>query len=477
MPTRSMSRAVMAVAVLVLAGCGAVPTARPAADLPAAPARWTAPFPASPAQGPDAGGLRWWASFGDPGLTRLVETALAANPDVAGAVAAVAQARAQRDVARASTGPALDASAGVQRAQAGSGAPGTAFRAGLDASWEVDWLGRRAAALRAGEADVAASEAALGQVRLTLAAEVAATYFEWWGWRERLRVARESLAGQLDGLRLTEWRVQAGLASSLDLETARAAVEQTRASLPTLEASARQAMHALAVLTGRPPGAELPDPPLEAPVPPSAWTLPVPADALRQRPDVAAAQARLQAAFARAWQADAARWPTLRLGGTFSLAAPRVSDLFDVGALTRTLAASLAASVFDGGAAQAQARAQTAAAEQARAALAATLLAALRDVENALVALAGDRERLARLQDAVAAAGQAERLAGQRYAAGLIDYRGLLDAQRTLLALQGDLAAARTAWAVDHVRLIKALGGGWTPAGTDREPTTATAPP
>jgi outer membrane protein TolC len=189
----------------------------------------------------------------------------------------------------------------------------------------------------------------------------------------------------------------------------------------------------------------------------------VPADVLRRRPDVAAAEARLQAAFARVRQFEAARWPTLTLGGSLSLSAPRVTDLFDTAAMTRSLVARLAASLFDGGMAQAQVRAQEAAAEQARAALQGVLLAALRDVENALVALAADRQRLDHLQLAVEAATEAEALASQRYRAGLIDYRTLLDAQRTLLSLHNDLVVARTAWATDHVRLIKALGGGWAP--------------
>ena len=139
---------------------------------------------------------------------------------------------------------------------------------------------------------------------------------------------------------------------------------------------------------------------------------------------------------------------------------------------------SLAASVFDGGAARAEVQARQAAAEQARAALASALLGALRDVENALVALAADRERLQRLDAAVAAAAEAESLARQRYAAGLIDYRALLDAQRTLLALQTDRAAAQTAWASDHVRLIKAVGGGWENAArvTEAAATTTATP-
>ncbi|MCX7692092.1 TolC family protein [Tepidimonas taiwanensis] len=463
-----------------LVGCASVPPAGSSVALPKAPAGW-----ANPVDGVVAPTVtateplnHWWATWGDEMLSRLVESALQSNPDVARALAAVAQARAQREVARAGLGPTVQAGADVQRAQRGDASPGNTFRLGLDAAWEVDVWGRRAAALQASEADAAASEAEWAWARVTLAAEVASTYFEWWGARERLRLARESVAAQEESVQLTDWRVQAGLASVLDAQTARAALEQTRASLPALEATARQAQHALAVLTGQAPGTPLPGPAPDLPPALRVPPVPVPAQVLRQRPDVAAAEARLRAAYARVQQADAARWPTLGLEGALSLSAPRVTELFDVAALTRSLAVSLAASVFDGGAARAEVQARQAAAEQARAALASALLGALRDVENALVALAADRERLQRLDAAVAAAAEAESLARQRYAAGLIDYRALLDAQRTLLALQTDRAAAQTAWASDHVRLIKAVGGGWENAArvTEAAATTTATP-
>jgi multidrug efflux system outer membrane protein len=450
-------------AVAVFAGCAVSPTGLPQSDPGVAiPAQWSAAAP-EVTTGAAAIGPRWWATWGDAGLTDWVERALQANTDVAAALAAVAQARALRDVAQAATGPTLGAGASAQRAQTGDAAARTSLGAKLDASWELDLWGRRAQALQAGDADVLASLALLAQVRATLAAEVAITYLEAWGARERLRVTLQSLRAQEETVQLTEWRAQVGLASEMDVQTARAALQQVRANVPALQATARQAQHALAVLTGQLPGSALPQPAGPVPEPPAAWSLPVPADVLRRRPDVAAAEARLQAAFARVRQSEAARWPTLTLGGSLSLSAPRVTDLFDTAAMTRSLVARLAASLFDGGMAQAQVRAQEAAAEQARAALQGVLLAALRDVENALVALAADRERLGHLQAAVAAATEAEALASQRYRAGLIDYRTLLDAQRTLLSLHNDLAAARTAWATDHVRLIKALGGGWAP--------------
>ncbi|MGQ9725121.1 MAG: TolC family protein, partial [Tepidimonas sp.] len=275
-------------AAALLVGCGTAPAGRgdtPAALLLVAPDRWQAGDATAPVD--DRALVHWWSAFGDPVLTQLVEQALQANPDVLAARAALAQARAQRDVTQAGTGISVDARLQAQRAQSGSSAPRNGFRAGLDASWEADLFGRQAAALQASDAEVAASAASLRQARVSLAAEVAATYFDWWGYRERLRVARNNLIAQQEGLQLTQWRVQAGLASRLELESARAAVEQTRAALPALEASARQARFALAVLTGRPPGADVPEPLDAGPTPPAAGALPIPAAVLRQRPDVA----------------------------------------------------------------------------------------------------------------------------------------------------------------------------------------------
>ena len=188
-----------------------------------------------------------------------------------------------------------------------------------------------------------------------------------------------------------------------------------------------------------------------------------PAETLRQRADLRVAEQRVLAALARVEQADAARWPSFQLAGSLGLAATRPADLFELSSLTRTLLAGLSASLFDGGAARAQVRAQQAALEQSRLGYEAALLGALQQVEDALAALAGDRERLTRLQAAAGAAANAELLARQRYASGLIDFRTVLDTQRTLLSAQSELETTRAALSADHVRLYLALGGGWTP--------------
>ena len=415
----------------------------------------------------------WWRAFDDPALSALIEQALQAHTSVRAAQAALQQARSLNAISQAAQGPQLQASASTQRAQAGQGGAASAWRAGLDASWELDWFGLRRMAEAATGAEAQAAAAQLGQARVSLAAEVALTYLEWSVLQQRLSVLQRRLALQEEFVQIVGWRVQAGLMSGQDLEQARLNLAQLRATLPELQAAISQAEAALAVLSGRPPQTAL-DLPASGgiPVAGAALARAIPADTLLQRPDVQRAQARLAAAVARTAQADAARWPSLALGGTLDWRSPRVSDLFDAGALTRTLLLRLGASLYDGGAARAQVQAQQAAAEQARIELEAAVLTALREVEHALLALQASDQRLQLHGEAAEAAAAVEALALLRLTSGLIDYRIWLDARHNLLSAQTELSNARAAWSADHVRLVKALGGGWNAAELQATPAT-----
>ncbi len=415
----------------------------------------------------------WWRHFADPALSALVERAVTANTDVRGAQAALAQARALRDVQAAARWPALDASASAQRSKSGGLAAGNQFRAGLDAGWEVDLFGARRSAIAATEADTETRAAQLGDVQVSVAAEVALAYLDLRAAQARLAIARDNLAAQLETQQITEWRVQAGLATSLELEQGRAATEQTRAQLPALQTLADQAVHALALLTGRPAAAlraSLAAPAEGAPAipqPATELTLAFPADTLRQRADVRAAEAQLRAAAARVLQAQAERLPRVQLAGSIGLSALTLGSLTGSGALVAALLADISMPLFDGGAGAATVRASAAVLEQQRAGYEAAVLGALRDVEDALVALRGDRERLARFSAAAEAAANAALLARQRHASGLVDFQTVLETQRTLLATQDSVASTRAAVGTDHVRLYKALGGGWQPDAPD----------
>jgi multidrug efflux system outer membrane protein len=418
--------------------------------------------------------VKWWLRFDDPLLGSLVTQALAANTSVKSAQAALQQARALRDVAAAGLLPAVGSSASAQSSTSGGNSPSNNFQAGLDASWELDIFGANRNALNASDAAAKASAATLGDVQVSIAAEVALSYITLRTAQARLAIANDNLASQQETLQITQWRLQAGLVTSLEAEQARAAAEQTSAQLPALQTSIEQAGHALAVLIGQPPAALATVLAAASPVPQAAddLALSIPAETLRQRPDVRAAEHQVTAAVARVAQADAARAPNFKLGGSLGLSSLTLGSLTNSASVVSALLASVSMPVFDGGAARAQVRAQQAALDQARVAYESIVLTALKDVGDALVALRGDRERLLHLQQAAEAAGNAALLALQRYSSGLVDFQTVLETQRTQLSTQDSVASAGADLSADHVRLYKALGGGWLPDGSDATPAT-----
>lgn len=405
----------------------------------------------------------WWNDFNDLVLTHLVEQALRANTSIRSAQAALQQARALRDVKEANSRPSLSLSGSAQRSQTESFDANNTFRAGLDASWELDVFGTVRSGVAASEADTQAAQASLRDVQVSIAAEVALAYIQLRGQQSQLAITQSNLSSQSETLQITDWRAQAGLITSLEVEQARAASAQTAAQIPALTTSIAKARHSLAVLTGQHP-LDLDQVLAAAQAVPQVADLSasvIPADTLRQRADVRAAEHRIQAALSRVDAADVARYPSFKLGGGLSLSSLTLAGLTNGATLAGSLLGNVSVPLFDAGAGKAQVLAQEAALEQARATYQATVLSALKDVEDALVALKGHRARLHSLQQAATAAENAAALANNRYQTGLIDFQTILQTQRTLLSAQESVASVKADLSTDHVRLIKALGGGW----------------
>jgi NodT family efflux transporter outer membrane factor (OMF) lipoprotein len=349
--------------------------------------------------------------------------------------------------------------------QVGTGDTRELYTAGFDAGWELDLFGGVRRGVEASEADLEASEASLHNTQVSLAAEVATNYVEVCSLQIRLGIARNNLASQTETLQLTEWRAQAGLVSSQDVEQARSNREQTRSQIPSLETSLAEAEHRLDILLGKPPGALHPR--LEAagnlPAVPAKVAVGIPADTLRQRPDVLAAERKLAAETARVGVAEAARYPAFKLSGSIGLEALTIGGLDNSGAGTSRLLGGLTAPIFDAGRLRSQVEIQAAVREQAQVAYEQTVLSALQDVENALVSLKRSRERSEALAIATESANNAAEMARQRYTAGLIDFQSVLDTERSVRAIQDSLAVSRTDGVLALIRLYKALGGGWGP--------------
>jgi multidrug efflux system outer membrane protein len=451
--------------MLVLTGCAAQPDyQRPELELPQA---WkeSAPRPAE--------GAPWWRVYGDPGLERLVEEALAANSDVLAAAARVDEARAILGETRAALRPEVgaNASAGRSRSSAATGLlpPGTPrerdhYRATLDVSYEIDIFGRLRAASDAARADLAASEAVRDAVRLALAARVASSYYGLLALDEQVALTRRVLALREESLGLQRRRREAGVISDYDLRQLEAEAATLRAQLPPLERDREIEEAALAALLGRSPRAVFDDPLpriVQAADAPSAVVVPqgLPSELLLRRPDLVEAEQRLVAANARVAVARSAHFPSIRLTGFLGSESAELGDLFTGPAGIWSAVASLAQPIYAGGRLQAQREAAEARERVALAQYQGAVRNAFREVRQALAAQVRARESFEAQSARVAALEETLRLARLRYASGIASQLDVLDAERGLLAAQTARIEALRAQRAAVADLYRALGG------------------
>ncbi len=409
---------------------------------------------------------QWWTSFGDPQLSNLIDRAIAGSNNLAAAQARLRAARAALKGSRGTLLPSLSGSgsAGRQEVVNGNGLDGSSFQAGLDASWEADIFGGLTRGVQASRAAAESSAASLADVQRSLVAEVALNYVDARQQQTRLAVARSNLSIQDNTLQIVQWRVDAGLASDVELQQALTQRAQTAASIPSLEQTYESDANQLAILLGVNPGsiqAEL-DAARDIPFGPDNVQAGLPADLLSRRPDIIVAQKNLVAELARIGVAEADLYPALRFSGSLGSSSTNLGDL-GTNILGSALA-SLTAPLFQGGQLRARVEQQQATADAALSTYKQSVLIALQDVENALVAIDRTRTRETLLATAETAAKASEELASTRYQAGLIDFQTLLNAQQSLLSAQDSHTAARAARANASIQLFKALGGGWQPA-------------
>jgi NodT family efflux transporter outer membrane factor (OMF) lipoprotein len=410
----------------------------------------------------------WWEALNDPTLTSLIERAIEGNLDLRTARARVRQARARRGISKADLFPTLDA-AGSRRwtrssEETGAGTKRDFYAVGFDAGWELDVFGGVRRSVEAAEADVEASEEELHTVLVTLLAEVALNYVEVRTFQARLSTAETNLATQEETYALVLARFEAGLTTQLDVEEARYNLENTRAQIPTLQTGLEQAGNRLAVLLGEDPGTvgdELSErePP---PVTPLEIAVGVPADVVRQRPDIRRAERELAAQTARVGIATADLYPKFTLSGSIGLESLALDNLFLSGSRTYGIGPGFTWPVFNAGRIRQNIELQNALQEQALIQYEAAVLAALEEVENALIAYADEQVRRQSLTEASQAAQRAADLAEIQYSSGLIDFQVVLLAQRSLLSLEDQLSVSEGEVTSNLIRLYKALGGGWT---------------
>lgn len=419
---------------------------------------------------------QWWSTLDDPALSGLMERAVSGNLDLKNASARVREARALRNVRRAAFFPAIDAAGSVYEYQnsengIGGGTAGELYSAGFDANWELDVFGGLRRSEEAAQADFEASWEYLRDVLVSLLAEVALNYTDVRTYQARFAVAEANIAAQEKTFVFTRSRFEAGLSNELAVQQALYNLETTRSQIPSLKSGLAAANNRLSVLLGTLPGSvnrELAEP-RPIPVPPVSVAVGVPADTLRHRPDVRRSERLLAAQTARIGVATSDLYPKFFLTGTIGLESISAGDLFDSASQVWRIGPSVSWKVFDAGATRQRIEFQNALKDQFLNEYNATVLQALEEVENALVAYAQEQLRRESLKAATAAAQRAVLLAQDQYIAGLVDFNNVLVAQRSLLSLQDELALSEGTVTSNLVRLYKALGGGWTFQGPPAE--------
>ncbi len=429
--------------------------------------------------------VQWWTVFEDAQLDSLVEQALGSNKSLQLAEARILQARAQRIIAGATGLPALNATGAYTRLErsknafrsafAGPGAStgrigtgaiglsGDLFEAGVDASWEMDVFGGVRRAVEAANANLAAAQEDFRDTLVTLLGEVATNYFQLRGNQRRLDVARENIATQRKSVELAQGRFEAGLGSRLEVAQAVALLATTESQIPPLETTVKQSIHQLGVLLGMEPEALLRELSPPGPLPSTPPTVPVglPSGLLRRRPDIRRAERQLAAATAQIGVAVAALFPKLSLTGAFGYQSMTTSNLFSSGSQFWSAGPSLSLPIFRGGQLRGNIQVQTALQKQALATYQNTVLTALQDVENSMVAYIEAQAARAALALAVSANQEATQISQDLYEKGLTDFLNVLQSEGALYQAQDRLIQNDQLALTSLVALFKALGGGW----------------
>jgi len=473
-------------ALLALQGCSAVGPNYREPEISVQDA-WSARIAEQVARGPESTLQIWWTVFDDPMLNALIERCRQQNLDLKVAVSRIRESRAYLAMVRGKELPVVDASATPtetklsddgpfqQVAPPGGFDPQGLLQLQVDAQWEIDVFGRVRRSIESAGAQYEATIEDYRDVMVTLFAEVAIAYTEVRGAQQQIRYARENVTSQRESLKLALDRWKNGLTSKLDVAQAQANLAATQASIPLLEVTLNQALNRLSVLLGQ----DVPSlqQKLETigpiPKPGEAIGVGVPADILRQRPDIRRSERLLAAQTAQIGVATADLYPSFSIDGFFGLQSRSLSNLFDRSSTTFSIAAPVEWNIFSGGRVRSNIRIQEEKANQLLLQYRQKVLAAIEEVENAIIGYNLSRTRREYLEEATTATAEAVDMALVQYQNGLTDFNNVLVTQRDLHFRQDRLVATETDLVLNLVALYKALGGGWNygePFNPPREP-------
>ncbi|MEJ2219524.1 MAG: efflux transporter outer membrane subunit [Desulfobacterales bacterium] len=425
----------------------------------------------------------WWTVFNDPTLNALVQSAYQQNLTLKATGIRILEARALLGIAVGDQYPQTQQGTADATAQKTSrNLPNAAsaerfayvYDVGFDAAWELDFWGKFRRAVQAGVADLQASIADYDDNLVFLTSEVARTYITLRTSEKRLAVANDNVKIQTESLRLAQAQFDAGAVTELDVFQSRALLRSTEATIPGFESEIRQAKNARAILLGKLPGkidALLAGPGRILQMP-AEIAIGVPAELLRRRPDIRLAERQLAAQSAQIGVAKADLYPSFSLFGSIgyttagSTSSPQsrnagLSDLFKNNSLGYSVGPSITWNLFNYGRITNSIRVEDARFQQLAVDYENTVLQAVQEVEDAMIAYLRTQDQVMLLADAVAAYKSSVDLSTLQYKEGLVDFQRVLDAQQNLVQQQDNWVVTTGDVGLNLISLYKALGGGW----------------
>lgn len=404
----------------------------------------------------------WWQVFNDPQLNTLADRVEISNQTVAGYAAAYQQARALAAQARAAFLPKVNMAADTTRLRTPSrSAVNTAYSLLFDASWEPALWGTLQRTERAEQAQLQSAAAEFANARLSAQATLVQNYFQLRTLDAIQKLLNKTVLAYRQALKLTQNRYAQGVAARVDVLQAQTALQSAQAAAFNNRIARAQYEHAIAVLVGESASTfSLATSPLKMAAPPRI-PLTLPSALLERRPDIASAERRAAAANEKIGISMAAFFPSLTLSAAGGFKSSMFSQWLSAPARVWSLGPQLAATLFDGGARQAQTAAARAAFEQDTAHYRHIVLRAFQEVEDALAALRFLEQEAALQQQAVQSAQQSLEIVLNQYKAGMTMYLSVISAQATAFAAEQKMVSFNGQRMVSAVGLIKALGGGW----------------
>jgi multidrug efflux system outer membrane protein len=449
----------------LLAGCMVGPNYhRPVVQPPTA-FRDLSENPQAQAQAASYADLPWWQVFQDPQLQELIRTALKQNYDLQLATERINAARAQVAITRSNLFPQVQGNGNFNGGKEHNFQTTSNFLTlTADAAFQLDFFGKLRRATEASRAQLLATEDARQTVILTLVSDVASDYFVLLQLDLQLQITNETVKTQEDSVKLTNLRVEHGVATKLDVLQAQQVLDSANATIPDLERLIAQEENAISILLGNypqavPRGRPLVEQSLPPEVPPG-----MPSSLIERRPDIREAEQILVAANAEIGVAKAQFFPQISLtgsgGGSFGRSSA-FSGLMSSQLGIWSYGAQVSQPIFTGGALRGNLRLAESQHQQALIAYRQAIQQAFGDVSDALIGYEKFHQVRVRQEDTVKDLQESVRLSDMRYKGGTTTYLEVLDGQRSLFNAELTLAQARGTEYQSLVQLYRSLGGGW----------------